>query len=236
MSRVQLKPLLILALLFAAFVPIGTLTHELGHMSVAWMHGYDAQLHYAYATHEESPLNAERIRLYDENEEAIGKGLDFPDKEKLLALENELNHENFLISAGGPFQTILTGILGLLILYFRKTRHKTTWSWPDWLAVFLSLFWLREIFNPLVSFSLSSSTPGFGPSYGGDELYMALYKGLHPGTFAIPLAIIGAIVAIYVVFWVVPVKYRLSFIIAGFLGAAIGFAGWMMWLGPMLLP
>lgn len=234
--RIYPKALLIFALLFAAFVPIGTITHELGHMSVAWLHGYKAQLHYAYATHEESPIQEELFKLYDDNHDAIRDQLGFPDKEKLIALQDAFNNENFLISAGGPLQTILTGMLGLLILYFRKTRHKTNWSWSDWLAVFLSLFWLREIFNLLVSFELGSSTPGMGISYGGDEYYMALMKQLPPGTFAIPLGVLGALVALYVVFWVVPVKYRLSFVIAGFAGAAIGFAGWMMWLGPMLLP
>lgn len=72
--------------------------------------------------------------------------------------------------------------------------------------------------------------------FGGDEYFMALVAELPPGTFSLSLGLIGAIVAIYVVFMVIPKKYRLSFILAGFVGSAIGFMGWMYWLGSILLP
>ena len=232
---IQTRAFLAFTALFILFTPIGTISHEYGHMAASELYGLEATLHYQSASHEKSRLEQILNDLYAKNKEAIINDEDYPDKEKFERYYKKYNRQNFWISAGGPIQTCLTGIIGLLMLYYRKARYKSELSKLDWLAVFLSLFWLREIFNLCTGFALYLL--GMDLYYfGGDEYYMALLAELPPGTFALSLGIIGALVACYVVFVVIPKKYRLSFIVAGFVGSAIGFAGWMYWLGPILLP
>ena len=70
---------------------------------------------------------------------------------------------------GGPIQTMATGLLGLLFILFRK-KHIKTYGLQiiDWLGVFLTLFWLREIFNPIVYLGKEIIAPD-GIYFEGDE-------------------------------------------------------------------
>ena len=229
------KTLLVFSLLFMAFVPIGVISHELGHVAMGEYLGYDTELHYDSVTHSGSPLNEQLRSINLKNKEAIINGQDFPDKAQYYELLEERANELFLFSAGGPIQTCLTGLIGLLILFIRKPHKKGVFTKLDWLAVFLSLFWLREIFNLIVGLA-QALLSGSSHYFGGDELSMASFKGLPPGTFAVSLGFIGALVALYITFRVVPAGYRASFVLGGFIGSAIGFVGWMYVLGPILLP
>jgi len=60
--------------------------------------------------------------------------------------------------------------LGLAIIFYRRQEiEKLGLRAIDWLAIFLSLFWLREVFNLLMS--LLDGLVGKRESYfGGDEL------------------------------------------------------------------
>ena len=140
----------------------------------------------------------------------------------------------FLVTLGGPLQTMLTGILGLVILRSRKNKRNTTgFTLWDWLAVFLSLFWLREVFNVVMSVGMELMKPN-GTYFGGDEAGLAWYLGIPHGTFAILFALIGLFVVFYIVFKVIPRNLRLIFIAGGLIGGVMGFVIWMNHLGPLL--
>jgi len=235
--KILFKPLIVFSLIFMAFTVIGTISHELGHIVIAKYLGYKTSLHYGSMSHFGSPLDDKLNEIYEKVEDKVAFEADgdYPEKEEFKKYLHKRDYQFFLIAIGGPLQTCLTGIIGLLVLFFRKAHLKKHLSKMDWLAVFLALFWLREVFNMghgVVAALL------YGPDqlFGGDELNMALFKGWAPGAFAIPLAIIGLLVGLYVSFRVVPKSLRLTFILAGFTGSAIGFVGWFFGLGPLLLP
>ena len=72
--------------------------------------------------------------------------------------------------------------------------------------------------------------------FGGDEANISKLLNLPTGTIGIATGIVGALICATVVFKVVPAEYRLSFIISGVLGSAIGYLMWFEWIGPILLP
>ncbi len=234
--KIQAFNLIVYTIAFILFTVIGTLSHEFGHIGVAKALGYETKLHYGSMSYSKETLTNEISELRREHGSEIESGANFPEKkeyEKLL-LRKRLN--SLLISAGGPFQTILTGVIGLLILYFRKNRIILDGlKLIDWIAVFLSLFWLREIFNLTVS--VANGIFGSSKSYfGGDEMKISKMLNLPSGTLSIVLGIIGLLISLFVIFRIVPRSARFTFICAGFLGGVSGFVLWMKVFGPIILP
>jgi len=181
------------------------------------------------------PLQEEIIKIYKKNKYFIDNNLDFLNKEEYLKKGQQLKLKNLLVTIGGPLQTISTGILGLLILYLRRHKNKLKFNLIDWIGVFLSLFWLREIFNLTVS--ISSKLFFNGKNYfGGDELYISRRLHISDGSVPISLGLIGLLISFYVVFKIVPEKYRFSFIISGIIGGIIGYFIWFHFLGLLVLP
>ena len=156
-----IKSFIILTITFILFTAIGTVSHEYGHLVVARYFGYETSLHYASINYYPKSL------LHDEELEAYKalasdyEGVEYvlwPDdiKEKAEGYKNILkeryppgrSYKDLFITLGGPLQTIFTGIIGLIILVLRrKSIQINGLKIMDWLAVFLGLFWLREIFN-----------------------------------------------------------------------------------------
>lgn len=194
---------LLLTLAFIVCVPIGTLSHELGHIAVAEALGYDTRLYFA--------------------------SMDY-NYEKVTPLHGAL------ITLGGPVQTILTGMVGLGLLRYRKSAmQESGLRLLDWVAVFLALFWLREVFNLAAGLALNLFYPEVNP-FGGDELGLSQALHLPDGAVPIALGILGFWAAWHVVFTVVPKPLRLTFIAAGLVGGLAGFFLWMEYLGPWFLP
>jgi hypothetical protein len=149
---------------------------------------------------------------------------------------NEKSNDGLFITIGGPLQTTLTGTIGLLILIWRrKIIYKNGMRTLDWLVVFLSLFWLREVFNLVTSIGGELISPN-ETWFGGDELHISQELNLWSGTIPIILATLGIAVAIYVVFKIIPEKIRLTFILSGIIGGITGFILWMNIIGPKILP
>lgn len=234
-----IRPIFLLSIFvgFVAFTIIGTLTHEMGHIALAKFQGYETHLGYGYM-YPISPNEKEITAIYLNNDEAIEEGRDFPDKPKWEALVETENKHGFWITLGGPLQTILTGTIAFVILYRRKNRIASgPLKFADWILIFLSLFWLREVANPLKR--LLSSTMRGNPSLvggGGDEAHLERYLDLWEGTITLPLAFIALVIATYVMFKIIPKPLRFTFILSGFLGGIIGFCFWFYWAGPILLP
>ncbi len=230
------KPLIAITLAFMLSTVIGTVSHEFGHLLTARALGYTPVLHFAEVEYGSSALTDELEKVYESFSDQIKANEDFPGKEAYEKNRERFMSEMVWVTLGGPIQTCLTGTIGLLLLLWRRKSWKNgKLSLTDWLGVFLSLFWLREVFNLLTGFISELLSPN-GYYFGGDEYVATLYLDLAPGLIAIPLALTGAAVSVFIVFRVIPPRLRPTFIISGFVGAALGFAGWMYWLGPIVLP
>ncbi len=228
---------------------IGILSHEYGHIIMAKSLGYETTLHYGSMNYypqgfqEDKDVIALKTLTKDYMEidikfwpaEIKEKAQNF-DKIITKRYPHEASKNDLLISIGGPLQTTLTGTIGLLILLWRrKLIYRNGFEILDWLALFLSLFWLREVFNLVTGIGEEIILPN-GTWFGGDELYISQGLNLWSGTIPIILAIFGFTVAIYVIFKILPKKIRLTFIMSGFIGGILGFILWMNIIGPKILP
>ena len=246
---INIKSLLILSVVFILFTIIGTVSHEYGHIAVAKYFGYETTLHYGSMNYypkgyledndlkELKSLTKDYVNVeYDSwPEEVKEKANEFSNILQKRYWNNE-SKNGLYVTLGGPLQTMLTGIIGLLILFLRKEFiYKNGMKLLDWLAVFLSLFWLREVFNLVTSIGGELMSPN-GTWFGGDELHISQGLNLWNGTIPIALATIGLTISLYVIFRILPNKIRLTFILSGFIGGISGFILWMNIIGPKLLP
>ena len=218
------------------FTIIGTISHELGHLTVARLLGYSTTLHFGSLGYDNSKLNRELDSIYLRNQYAIDHDLEYEEKEDFDRKYDKLVTDDLKVLLGGPLQTMLTGFIAFLFLLFRKKKvKKNGLKIIDWLLVFLSLFWLREIFNFITSIitGLLFENESF---FGGDEMYISKYYNLGPGTIPLITAIIGTAICLYVIFKIVPKYMQRTFIIAGFSGGIVGFGLWFYLVGPILLP
>lgn len=218
---------------FVLFTIVGTISHELGHFTAAKLLGYECSISYNWASSSHPQLYDELDNVYQQNKDAIESGLPFRGEEKYHGLRQQLRQNWKWIILGGIGQTLLTGILGLLILSYSGKKY--TFGFIDFLAVFLSLFWLREVFN-LLSGIFYAVASGRDSYFGGDEANLANLLGWPEGSIPLSLGIMGAIVGVYIVFFALPKKYRFTFIVSGLIGGFTGFYLWMYVWGPILLP
>jgi hypothetical protein len=196
--------------LFFAFIivtVIGTLTHECGHYLVAKSLGYDATLHYGSTNWQ--PAN--------------------PNEEVNLDV-------GIWILVGGPLETMLTGTIGLVLLfYFRKSFvNATKLSLQQWLLIFISLFWLRQTAN--LAAWIGHYFIGGNISYNNDEIRYSEYLQLPRLTISILSAIIGVVVLTIIIIKFVPAKHRLTFITSGLAGGISGYVVWLILFGKYLMP
>ncbi len=245
----NIKSLLILTIGFILFTVIGTISHEYGHIIVAKSFGYETTLHYGSMNYlpkgylEDKDVIAVRYLTKDYVDiEYDSWPIDIKEKTEeynnILQKRywNKKSNSGLLVTVGGPLQTTLTGTIGLLILIWRrKSIYKNGLKVLDWLAIFLSLFWLREIFNLVTSIGGELISPN-GTWFSGDELHISQGLNLWSGTIPLILATIGIVITIYVVFRIIPKKIRLTFILSGFIGGIVGFILWMNIIGPKILP
>ena len=231
---------------FIFFTVVGTLTHEFGHIVVAEYLGYETELHYGsmqydYPDIEKDPLVIELKKNTQDNAEAIQNKEDFdelPRRKELFKILKEKypypkSHAAW-ITFGGPAQTLLTSFFGLFILFYRRSKAKEYFVIMDWIGVFLALFALREIFNFVMV--LFKTILNGDVASRNDEFRLSIYLELNQWTIPTIALIIGTIICTYVVFRVIPLKYRFTFLIAGFVGGILGFFIWLRWLGPVVLP
>ncbi len=235
-KSIDIKALLILTTTFVIFTAVGTVSHEYGHILVAEYLGYETTLFYDSMTYYNEELVKKREKIYSEYKNEIEGNTDFEKKDEYRRLTKKLISNGFWITLGGPIQTIFTGLIGLFVLILRKNQYKEFGlKWIDWLAVFLSLFWLREVFNLAISLVFELISPD-GSFFSGDEVYISRGLGLWEGTIPLLLGTLGILVSAYVIFRITPPQIRLTFLVSGLLGGGLGFVLWMDVLGPILLP
>lgn len=207
-SQLNIYQISFFIIVFFLLTIIGTLSHEIAHYIVAKHLGLYPILHYGNVT--------------------------FGNQIQLLHFDDELNRRFFLCSIAGPLQTIITGLIGFTILIVRNRVRIKTFSKIDFIATFLSLFWLRECFN-LITIIISSIF-NKTVALNGDEIYISNYLGFNPFFFNLTLGIMGAIICFVTVFKLLPTKYRLNIIIGSLFGTCIGFVIWFYFLGKIVLP
>ncbi len=229
------KHFLYFSISFVLFTIIGTISHEYGHILAAKSFGYETTLHYGSMSSKPKG-KSELYDLYQIYKNEIDNNVDFLEKEKYDRLLKIANKNSFLITLGGPLQTMITGLLGLLLIFIRRKKViKYGFQFTDWFAVFLSLFWLREVFNLFMSVVFGILN-GSGNYFGGDEAHLSRYLNLPTGTVPILFGAIGMLISLFVIFKIIPLKFRFTFILAGFIGGISGFYFWLYYLGPIVLP
>ena len=222
---------------FIIAVVVGILSHECGHWLAGRYLGFKGQ-HIAYNyTKYGSPGDNWRIRdsVMDQYHKEMLSSPAMPVKGEYRKLINEREHDYFLLTAGGPLQTMLAGTIGLMLLFIYRRKFAATdaLTFSQWLMVFLALFWLREIFD--VAVAIIRLCAGH-PWMEGDEFKMAEYFHWPAWSIFIATSLTSLLVLWVVDFRFVPAKQRLTFIIAGFTGGLTGAYLWLILLGPKLLP
>jgi hypothetical protein len=235
---------LLIVMFFILFTIIGTLSHELGHIIVAEYFGYDTEISYGSMSYKY--LGFEDDELLKEIEAITEKyGIDdyndWPEKSKLKIehLNKKLQEKypynklhDLAIALGGPLQTILTSLIGLIVLYFRRKVQNEGFKFIDWLAVFLSLFILREVFNFFTA--LYKRTVLGVSNYNGDEFLISRLLGYSEWLIPSIALMMGLLISLVVIFKFIPFKYRFSFVISGFIGGLVGYGIWFGFLGEMI--
>ncbi|MUV03459.1 hypothetical protein GN157_07035 [Flavobacterium rakeshii] len=232
----QFRLFIYLVLGFIAATVIGTVTHECGHIAVAKMLGYKTKLHYASMNTLEREKDKEFEQFYEDNKEKILSPSPLYAEEK--AAFNEYMHEeqskSMLIFTGGPIQTMLTGTIGFLLLWFNRKNIGDKLTLLQWIFVLLTFFWSRQIFNMLTGTVLYFKRGKWVIT--GDEAILSYHYNLPTETINAVTAIIATVILLITVFKLIPKQQRLTFITSGIIGATIGGLLWLKYLGPIILP
>jgi len=189
----------------------GTLSHEYGHYFVAkYVFHKNPKIGYAYTS---SGYHA----TYDYTWE-------------------QLRHFELLTELGGPVETIFVGMLGLILLFVFRRKYQQTerLSFSQWIPVFLSLFWLRQLFNLIGAITVLLIKGHI--AYNADEFRVAYFLGLPIWSIMIVTGIISAVILATVIFKFVPALQRFTFMMAGLAGGLSGAYLWLILLGPILMP
>jgi len=144
--------------------------------------------------------------------------------------------DSFLITLGGPAQTMLTGTVAFVLLFIfrRPFSSMNSLSFKRWLLIFIALFWLRQVANFFVW--LMGNLIGKNFEHAPDEINLSRYLNLPDWSIIFSSAILGAIILSVIIFKFIPIQQRLTFIISGMAGGVLGFIFWILLLGPVILP
>lgn len=234
----NLKLFLYLILAFVLCTIVGTVSHEFGHAAVSASQGRDWTVHYDSMSPGKSTLVDSLENAYQKDKEKIKSKIPSPEKDAFLKTNKRLakkyKQESLRMRLGGPLQTMLTGTIGIILLWFarKKNRLSATLTFKEWCYVLLGFFWSRQF-----AILLQKVYYKFTCSKGrGDEENIAHYLGLNEWSVITVWGIIGAVILLWITFYAVPLKQRLTFIIAGLTGSLLGAALWFGILGPVLLP
>lgn len=224
--------ILYFSICFILVTTFGTLSHEFGHIVVAKILGYDTILHHSSMEWNDKEKES-IVEFYLKNESIIEQRKPFQNSIQYYRKLDKINSDEFLIVSGGVLQTIITGSIAFFLLL--HNRKKKINKIIFWFLVFLSLSWSRQIFN-LFKGALLFFLKKSNSLFWGDEPKLSTYLNLFEGTISLFLGALGIIILSILLFKIIPSKYRLSFVIALFIGSSLGYILWMILIGPLLLP
>lgn len=235
----NLKLFLYLVLGFVLCTAVGTVSHEAGHCVAAKSLGRNSELSYAYMTPGKPVWIKEYRTEFAKNKWKNLSGSSSAEKEEFKEFKKKYfekyEREGFFITLGGPLQTMLTGLIGFGILFYRRKQifSRTYLTLIEWTAVLLSYFWSRQVFNFIFSVDATFSDR---KHFRSDEPRLSQYLNLPPWVFGMVTCVFGGLILLWVTFKVIPLKQRTTFLLSGVTGSAIGWLIWLEWLGPKLLP
>ena len=102
--KINLKAFVYLVLIFIIMTAIGTVTHELGHYTIAKSLGREATINYKSVSIQNDSLYMYFNDTFHKYSYEIKNKIDFPGKDKYLNAIKKFQKENFLITLGGPLQ------------------------------------------------------------------------------------------------------------------------------------
>lgn len=233
--RFDIKLFFWLALSFAITTVVGTLTHEVGHYSVARILGYQAQINYMSCKYWDNDDQAFFKEIGQKYPNELINDQHFPEKARFLGIAEKYKKDGFLITLAGPLQTITTGTLGLiLIIYFRrKVIRSDRITISGWVLILLSLFWLRQLAN-LFMLGINYIQKG-KISERGDEVRIAGYLNINNLTVQVVTGLIGVLVLLYII-KLIPKSQLLTFLMSGLVGGVAGYYLWLIKFGSVILP
>lgn len=165
-----------------------------------------------------------------------GMNVDFIQKNKQIESVTQQKVEQVLIWSVAPTIFILLGTLGFVYL-LKKNKQKFVpidLSFKNWVAIFLSLFWLRELFLLLIYlFVLIMKKEDLLII---NEINIADTIEVSPLLILLPLGLIAIFICYTVIFIFIPKAQRSVFIFAQLLGCITGVLLWFKIIGPLLLP
>ena len=234
--KFDIKLFALLSIAFIISTIVGTVSHEYGHYAVAKYLGYSSTVSYGYTNWNDKKIDQFIDSTLLNYSSKIELQLDFPEKNKFYLIQQKQIKDGFWITFGGPFQTMFTGTVGFLFVFFqrKKIQYANALSFSQWIIIFLSLFWLRQLAN-LVAWVAGYFFKGQF-ALNGDEIGLAIHLGLPLGTILIITAFIALGLLSFIIFEILPANTRLTFILAGLFGGILGYFFWLFWIGPILLP
>lgn len=214
----------------------GTLSHEGGHCIVAKILGQDVRLHYASMNHINTEKRDSLKTYFNKHRDKIRTDKSSQEFHTFQQMYSDYVYEDFLVILGGPVQTMLTGTIGFAILWLnrKKIYRRYTLPFAAWVSIFLAFFWSRQLFNFIFSLDTIFTTQKI--RFRSDEPRLSLYMDLPHWAFGLAAFITGSLIVRWVVFKVIPIRHRLTFILAGLAGSAAGWYLWMDKFGPVILP
>jgi hypothetical protein len=206
---------------FLCLTMAGTLWHELGHFIAAKYYGFHPQLsfnhtHWEYDKQFYGKTTSQSYSSFNESE----------------AIKNQ--EQSSFISLGGPIMTMGLGTIGFIgVLVSKHNKKQPALTGMGWLFVFFSLFWMRQLFNACRHFLALAISEEMTPS---DEEQIAVALKLAPYSISLLTALAGLSILGKLIFSLIPLQSRYTFVMAGIIGGPAGYLLWMHFLGPLLLP
>jgi hypothetical protein len=171
----------VLGLVLFLLPGVGTMLHELSHVTVARFLGYDATISYGGFAFRERPKGAGTS----------------PEPRAFLEESSPVFRRDWLlIAAAGPAQTMATSLLGLAWIARRRglAKRGPPYTGVDWLAIALVLFAVRApivfVEEVVVDFGRISSLA----ESIGDEEWLNAAGGLPNHTVSASLAVMAIVI------------------------------------------
>ena len=213
-----------------------TLSYGIGQIVMAKYLGYDASIHFNRVYWDRTSVEEELQDIYNAYPFEIDQQISFPGEDIYWDKKEKLNRDELYITLGGPLIILFIGLFGYLGLMFNKNRILSFGlRIIDWGMIFLSMFFLRYVFNLFVPRLINM--PESSPYYlEENEVKLSGLLGLPAEGLSVVLGTIGILASLYVILTIIPEYLRLSFIFSSFLGGGLGLFLWMELLGPVLMP
>lgn len=201
-------------LFFLIAAIIGTIAHEFGHVIAGTLVGFKTSVHYAY-TH-------------------CHNCFELSNATKTFRQLQDYEHRRILFTFGGPIQTILTGVAGIvLLLFIRRKEAVDAYDVKHLFALTLSFFISRNVFNEVLFWAKYFTAKEL--PYRCDECKLLNYYNVNPIVGHLTILFVASAILYWITF-VLLKKHRIQFILWGGLGSLTGGLLWLYVIGEHVMP